>query len=31
MDDARFRAIAEKARALGFDDTKIVRTPQGLR
>lgn len=31
MSDAQYRTLAEKARALGFDDTKIVRTRQGMR
>jgi len=31
MEDARLRTLLERARALGFDDTKVVRTPQNLR
>jgi len=31
MDDARLRALLDRARVLGFDDTKVVRTPQSLR
>jgi len=31
MDDARLRALLDRARVLGFDDTKVVRTPQNLR
>lgn len=31
MEDARLRTLLERARELGFDDTKVVRTPQNLR